>query len=85
MYRHYTKDAKDMHAIMEHNGSGQALSGQVVGRTDVKPHMTTPVTLDLIGSCWALLDGDAGWTGIETGMIDIQGSLGLAEPYWMGK
>ena len=31
--------------------------------------MTTPVTLDLIGSCWALLDGDAGWKGIETGMI----------------
>ena len=52
--------------------------------------MTTPVTLDLIGSCWALLDGDAGWTGIETGMIDTQDSLanallGLAGPYWMGK
>ena len=52
--------------------------------------MTTPVTLDLIGSCWALLDGDAGWTGIETGMIDTQGLfanalLGLAGPYWMGK
>ena len=31
--------------------------------------MTTHVMLDLICSCWALLDGDAGWKGIETGMI----------------
>ena len=31
--------------------------------------MTTHVTLDLIGSRRALLDGDAGWKGIETGMI----------------
>ena len=30
---------------------------------------TIRVTLDLIGSCWALLDGDAGWKGIKTGMI----------------
>ena len=34
--------------------------------------MTTHVTLDLTGSRWALLDGDAGWIGIETGMIDTQ-------------
>ena len=37
--------------ITEHNGSGQALSGQVVGWTDIKPAMS-----GLHVSCWTLLD-----------------------------
>ena len=59
--------------------------------------MTTHVTLDLFGSCWALLDGDAGWkalSGQVVGWTDIKPAMsGLhvscwtlldhVGPYWM--